>query len=232
MSHDRIETGTQRRILGPLSWMGTVLVVVSLAGGCATWERMGQSPGTERDKTKKGAVIGAAAGAVLGKVLGEGDADEVLAGAAIGAGIGAGVGAYMDKQERDLSRIEGAEVERVDEDMLRVDFESDVLFGFDSSTLTAQSSDTLRQVVGVLNQYDQTAIIVQGHTDSTGRDDYNMRLSERRADAVKAFLTRNGISQQRIIAIGYGEAHPVASNDTPDGRVLNRRVDLLIKAKS
>ena len=116
-----------RRMISVLAIAGLIL---SLAG-CAAMDRQHERM-TKRDKTKKGAAIGAGAGAVLGAVLGEGELDEILAGAAIGAGIGAGIGSYMDKQEEKLAQIPGTTVERLDDDMLLVHFESDVLFAVDS----------------------------------------------------------------------------------------------------
>ena len=80
-------------------------------------------------------------------------------------------------------------------------------------------------------EYDKTAIISQGHTDSTGSEEHNQGLSERRAQSVVNYLVGVGVDASRITALGYGENHPVADNDTTEGRSLNRRVDLLLKAK-
>lgn len=204
-------------------------LVLTLA--CAAHQSQEQRS-TSRDKTKKGAGIGAAAGAVLGAVLGEGEADEILAGAAIGAGIGAGIGAYMDRQEEALARIPGTRVERVGEDMLLIHFASDILFAVDSSLLSADARGTLNQVASVLMDYPKTAVIVQGHTDSTGSEVHNQSLSERRAEAVKNQLVGRGVEPSRMTAIGYGEAQPVADNSTAQGRSLNRRVNILLKAKA
>ncbi len=187
---------------------------------------------TSRDKTAKGAGIGAAAGAVLGAVIGEGEADDILKGAAIGAGIGAGVGAYMDRQEEKLARIPGTTVKRIDEDMLEIRFDSDVLFAVDSSTVGAGAKGTLDQVAAVIAEFPKTAVVVQGHTDSTGSDAYNQSLSERRADAVRAHLASRGVDGARMTAVGYGESAPVADNGTAEGRARNRRVTILLKAKA
>ena len=187
---------------------------------------------TRRDKTAKGAGIGAAAGAVLGAVIGEGEADDILKGAAIGAGIGAGVGAYMDHQEEKLARIPGTTVERVGEDMLEIKFDSDVLFAVDSSTIGAGAMDTLDQVAAVIAEFPKTAVVVQGHTDSSGSDTYNQSLSERRADAVRSHLARQGVDPARMTSLGYGETAPVADNGTAEGRARNRRVTILLKAKA
>jgi len=205
------------------------LVLLALLCGCASLQ---QERMTKRDKTGKGAAIGAASGAVLGAVIGEGELDEILAGAAIGAGIGAGIGAYMDAQEEKLARIPGTTVERIDDNMLLVHFDSDVLFEIDSAFLSADSRSVLDEAGAVFTEYPKTAIITQGHTDSTGSDDHNQSLSERRADSVTDYLVGVGVDRARITAVGYGEQHPVATNDTSEGRSLNRRVDLLLKAKA
>ncbi len=207
------------------------LSLATLLAGCAAMQQDTERT-TRRDKTKKGAAIGAASGAVLGAVLGEGELDEILASAAIGAGIGAGVGAYMDAQEEKLARIPGTTVERVDEDMLLVHFDSDVLFAINSAELTDESKNMLDRAAGVFEEYPKTAIIAQGHTDSTGSEEYNQALSERRAASVRYYLMDSGVDAARITAVGYGESHPVADNGTEAGRRLNRRVDLLLKAKA
>ena len=207
-----------------------LILLVSMTG-CAAL--MGGEDGytTKRDKTKKGAAIGAASGAVLGAILGEGDLNDILKGAAIGAGVGAGVGAYMDRQEEKLAQIPGTTVERVGKDMLLVHFESDVLFAVNSATLNSASEAALNDAAAVMNEFPKTAIISQGHTDSTGSEAHNQELSERRARSVANYLVSHGVDHVRTTSMGYGEAHPVASNDNANGRSLNRRVDLLLKAK-
>jgi len=215
-------------------WLAGLLCLAVIAPfGCATTGT--QSSGTrttKRDKTAKGAGIGAATGAVLGAVLGEGKADKILAGAALGAGIGAGVGGYMDHQEEKLARIPGTTVERVSDDLLLVHFESDVLFDIDSAILKEGARDALDEAALVFLEYPKTAIIVQGHTDSTGTETHNQDLSERRAESVVGYLVGRGVDATRITSVGYGEGHPIASNDTESGRSENRRVDLLLKAKA
>lgn len=209
------------------------LVLLSLTG-CASRQST-RAPQDERvtarDKTKKGAAIGAASGAVVGAILGEGELDRILAGAAVGAGLGAGVGAYMDRQEEKLSRIPGTTVERVSEDMILVHFASDLLFDVDSAVLGAASLAGLDQAAAVFLDQPKTAIIAQGHTDSTGSEEHNLALSERRATAVRNHLIGRGVDAARITALGYGEGRPIADNGSAEGRRRNRRVDLLMKAK-
>lgn len=202
------------------------------SGGDAPRTRRNEPYMTKRDKTLKGAGIGAAAGAAGAVLAGKREADEILVGAAIGAGVGAGVGAYMDAQEEKLARIPGTTVERVDKDTLLVHFDNDVLFEVDSAVIDGSGRDTLEQVAVVLDEYGKTAVVVQGHTDSTGSEAHNEQLSSRRANAVEVYLAGRGVERDRITAEGYGEAYPVASNASEDGRQLNRRVDILIKAKA
>ncbi|MFQ5766724.1 MAG: OmpA family protein [Acidobacteriota bacterium] len=213
----------------PSKVMAVLLPAVLLISGCVVQQRGART--TARDKTARGAGIGAAAGAVLGAVLGEGDADDILRGAAIGAGIGAGVGAYMDRQEERLAQIPGTTVERVGKNMLLINFDSDLLFATDSSALTYESQDILEDVAAVLAEYPKTAVVVQGHTDSTGSEEHNQFLSERRARSVVNYLIGRGINPGRMLAVGYGESQPVASNQTAAGRRQNRRVNILLKAK-
>lgn len=207
-----------------------LLLLAGLISGCATTGTSGRT--TSRDKTGKGAAIGAGIGAVLGALLGEGEADEILAGAAIGAGIGAGVGAYMDHQEEKLARIPGTTVERVGKNMLLIHFDSDILFEIDSASLVGASTSTLDQVAVVLTDYPKTAVVVQGHTDSTGTEEHNQGLSERRAGSVQNYLLGQGLDTARMVALGYGEGQPRDTNDTAEGRKRNRRVNILLKARA
>jgi outer membrane protein OmpA-like peptidoglycan-associated protein len=190
-----------------------------------------------RDKTRKGALIGGVAGAVLGGVVGNnrGSGDQkkgAIVGAVAGTAIGAGIGAYMDKQERELRQIEGIDVYRTDEDELNVVVRNEVLFDFDSSALRSSSRTTLREMGGVFERYPQTVIAIEGHTDSTGTDAYNQRLSERRAGSVASYLRSLGVSGGRLDTIGYGESRPRASNATAAGRQQNRRVEIKIRANA
>ena len=212
--------------------IGILLLCLTLLAGCASIIQEGGERETRRDKTKKGAAIGAAAGALLGAVLGEGEADEILAGAALGAGLGAGVGAYMDRQEEKLAQIPGTTVERVGDNMLLIHFESDILFRVDSASLNQTSRETLDAATEVFMEYPKTAVVAQGHTDSTGSEEYNQSLSERRATAVKNYVVGRGVDTARVTSLGYGESQPVTDNGTSEGRRLNRRVDILLKAKA
>lgn len=204
-----------------------VAIAALLLAACATTD-----PNDPYAQTKRNAAIGAALGAVAGMFVGDGELDEVLGGAAVGAGVGAGIGVYMDKQQQELEQIEEVDVERIDEETLRVNFESDILFAIDSAMLSENSKYTLDEFAAVMLDYPKTAILIQGHTDSTGAEEYNMRLSERRAQAVFNHLALREVAPDRMAAIGYGEGYPVADNATPAGRALNRRVSILVRGKS
>ena len=184
----------------------------------------------QTSKVSKGAGIGAAAGAVVG-LLTKGDKlQNALIGAGVGALAGGGVGYYMDVQEAKLrQRLEGTgvSVTRMG-DNITLNMPSNITFALNSSDLNAQFFNALDGVSMVLKEYDKTVIEVAGHTDSSGSDQYNQALSERRAQAVAGYLSSHGVKTQRLITIGAGEAHPVASNDTEQGRASNRRVELTI----
>jgi len=204
-----------------------IVSAVLLISGCAT------TPSDDPyAQTKKGAAIGAAIGAAAGFFVGDGELDEILGTAAVGAGLGAGIGLYMDKQQQALEEIDEVNVERVDEETLRVSFDSDILFAVDSAVLSSESMASLDEFAQVMRDFPKTAILVQGYTDSTGSEQYNMQLSERRAKAVYNHLALREVEQARMAAIGYGEGYPVADNATPEGRARNRRVSILVKGKA
>ncbi len=203
------------------------MAMLALIAGCAT------APTNDPyAKTKQGAAIGAAVGAAAGFFVGDGELDEILGSAAVGAGLGAGVGLYMDKQQQELEQIEEIDVERVDAETLRVNFEGDILFTVNSAVLSPQSMASLDEFAQVMRQYPQTAILVQGYTDSTGSEEHNQALSQRRAQAVFNHLALREVEQGRMAAIGYGEGYPVADNATPEGRAQNRRVSILVKGNA
>lgn len=184
-------------------------------------------------KRTKGAVIGGSAGGVLGGIIGKksgNTATGVIIGSVIGGSAGAIIGDYMDKQSQEIEQeVEGAEVERVGEG-IALTFDSGILFGFDSSTLTATSKTNLRELADILKKYGDTDLEIDGHTDDRGTEAYNQTLSEKRASAVADYLKTLGVSSRRITTIGYGETSPVATNETDSGRAQNRRVEVAITA--
>jgi outer membrane protein OmpA-like peptidoglycan-associated protein len=192
---------------------------------------------SERDKTKKGAIIGGVAGAIAGAIIhnnrGSGNAKRgAVVGGVVGAATGAIVGAMMDKQERALRQIDGIDVTRTGEDELKVTVKNEILFDFDSASLRSSSRDELREMADVFDRYNDTTIVVAGHTDSKGSAAYNQRLSDRRANAVANYLENLGVRGSRLDAVGYGEARPKSSNDSASGRQRNRRVELYVRANN
>ncbi len=185
-------------------------------------------------KAKQGAGVGAAAGAVVGAVIGNqaGGAGRTgaVVGAAAGAAIGAAVGHRMDQQQKELQQIPGVEVTRPAENEIAVRLTNDILFDFNSSALRYDSQQTLRDLSSNFQRYPDETISVEGHTDNVGTADYNQTLSERRAYTVKDYLTSQGVPSSRVTATGFGETRPKAGNDTPEGRQLNRRVEIHIRA--
>ncbi|HEY0943444.1 MAG TPA: OmpA family protein [Steroidobacter sp.] len=207
---------------------GVGIVVACLAAGCTTVNPYTRE--TQTSKAVKGAGIGAAAGAVVG-LLTKGDKlENALIGAGVGALAGGGVGYYMDVQEAKLrQKLEGTgvSVTRVG-DNITLNMPSSITFATNSADLNAQFYNALGGVAMVLKEYDKTVIEVAGHTDSTGSDQYNQQLSQRRAQSVASYLAGQGISSQRLLTVGAGEAYPIASNDTEAGRAQNRRVEMTI----
>lgn len=186
-------------------------------------------------KAKTGAAIGAAAGAIVGYAVDDG-AGGVLAGAAVGALAGAGVGHYMDKQTQEMEAAlaeeqarHELEVKKLQDDSLKIDISSEVSFDFDSAALKPAFVPTLNKVAEILQRYPKTIIHVVGHTDSVGSESYNMQLSQRRAQSVVDYFVGHGVPSERLIAVGRGESEPRATNDTDEGRQLNRRVEIYVK---
>ena len=153
-----------------------------------------------------------------------------MIGAAAGALVGGSVGYYQDKQEAKLrQQMAGTGVDVVRKgDNITLDMPGGVTFAFNSSDLNSQFYPVLDKVAATLAEYDKTVIEVAGHTDSVGSDAYNQQLSEKRAGSVASYLASHGVNRTRVVTVGAGEAHPVASNDTEEGRAQNRRVEITI----
>jgi len=188
------------------------------------------------NKTQRGAGIGAVAGAILGGVIGNNikggnTAMGAVLGGVIGGVAGGVIGNKMDKQAREIqTALPGAQVERVGEGIRLVLGENAVRFDTSKSTLTASAKANLDKLVPVFQSYAETNIVIYGYTDSTGKVEYNQTLSEQRAAAVKSYLSSKGLNTDRFTTTGLGIADPIATNDAPEGRSQNRRVEFAITA--
>jgi outer membrane protein OmpA-like peptidoglycan-associated protein len=197
--------------------------MVFVLGACAYQNK-------QQKGTAVGALIGAAAGAIVGQASGH-DTESTLKGAAIGAAVGglAGnqIGAYMDRQEAALRNAmaasQAASIQR-EQNILTATFKGDVFFEYDSATILSGGYADIANLANVLNQYPNTTIRVEGHTDTQGSEEYNQKLSERRAQAVSTALIQQGVMQSRITTIGYGESQPISSD-----HAMNRRVKVVIE---
>ena len=182
--------------------------------------------------TTGGAVVGAGGGAIAGAIIGSATGADPRVAALIGAGIGgltgAAIGNYMDQQEAELrAQLQGTgvSVTRVGNQIV-LNMPSNITFGVDSAQVQPQFSETLISVGLVLRKFNKTIIDVYGHTDSTGSDEHNQDLSQRRAVAVATVLANQGVDQRRFFIEGRGESDPIASNANESGRAQNRRVEI------
>ncbi len=185
------------------------------------------------NKTQKGAAIGVAGGGVLGAVVGKMSGNTALGtaiGATVGGATGAIIGHKMDKQAEAIQEsVPDAKVERVGEGIL-VEFDSSILFPVNSYTLTSAANGNLDKLLIILNEYKNTDIEIQGHTDSSGTEEYNQKLSEQRAGSVASYLLKKGIPESRVGTKGFGELSPKYDNATKEGQAQNRRVEFVITA--
>ena len=204
-----------------LKTVASLVLVALVASGCET--------------LKKPTVIGALTGAVVGGGAGAAiDRDKrgrgAGIGAATGAALGAGIGYYIERQRRELENVPGAEVrveEKDGQEQLIVTMTGALLFDTDSFNIT-HGRESLDQIAETLNRYPESRVVVKGYTDSRGTEEYNLQLSQRRADAVKSYLVAKQVDAARVTPVGFGESFPIASNDTEAGRQRNRRVEIEI----
>ena len=181
----------------------------------------------------KGGAVGAGAGGIAGGVIGHqlgNSAVGAIIGAAVGGTAGALIGRHMDKQAEEMRQdIENAKIERIGEG-IKITFDSGILFEIDSSELQPMARSNIESLAKILNKYPDTNILIEGDTDNTGSEEYNQKLSERRAEAVAAYQRSLNVASSRISTVGLGELNPIASNDTAYGRTQNRRVEVAIFA--
>jgi len=197
-----------------------LMVFASLS--CSSWSRK-----------EKGAVAGAGAGAVVGGLIGKAAGNTAVGailGAAVGGVAGAYIGDYMDKQAAEIENdLEGAKVERIEEG-IKITFDSGILFDVDRANIKPAIEADLMDLAAILNKYEDTNILLEGHTDSTGSEEHNLDLSRKRAQSVSNFLANQQVNPTRFTIMGYGEVQPIAENATAEGRSLNRRVEIAIYA--
>ncbi|MGQ0533736.1 MAG: OmpA family protein [Caulobacteraceae bacterium] len=207
------------------------LAALVLITGCTTVDPV--TGEREPNRTGTGAILGAIIGAGAGTLAGGDDRRNAMIGAGVGALAGAAIGNYMDRTYQNLrERLAntGVGVERVNQAQIRLIFPADLTFDFNRDTVKGQFVGTLRDTGAVLREYDQTTVDVIGHADSVGSDDYNLDLSQRRANNVASVLQSGGVASYRLLKEGRGERQPIASNATDDGRARNRRVEVYISA--
>lgn len=211
-------------ISGPARSLPLVMILLTamVFSGCANSKNTG-----------KGAAVGAGAGAVIGGIIGntQGSTGKgAIIGAAVGGTAGAIIGRQMDQQAEELEEaLDDADVVRVGEG-IQIVFDSAILFDVDSSTLKEQSRADLEKLAASLMEYQNTDVVIVGHTDATGSEEYNQTLSEKRAGSAADLLLAQGISVDRITTVGKGELEPIDSNETVAGRQANRRVEVAIFA--
>jgi outer membrane protein OmpA-like peptidoglycan-associated protein len=209
----------------------TTVTLLGVVAACSTLD-----PYTREEKTSnatKGAAIGAATGVAVGLISGSNSSERkkralILGGA--GALTGGGVGYYMDQQEMKLrQQLEGTGVSVTRTgDNITLNMPGNITFGVDKADVSSVFYEVLDSVALVLNEFNKTLVEVAGHTDNTGAESYNQKLSRRRADSVAAYLRSRKVVGERLLIIGAGESYPVATNETSAGRQLNRRVEITI----
>lgn len=189
--------------------------------------------GCGASNTVKGGAIGAGAGGIIGAVIGHQSGNTAVGaiiGAAVGGTAGVLIGHHMDKQAEEMKRdMQGANIERVGEG-IKITFDSGILFSTNSSELRQTAKENIESLAKVLNKYPDTNILIEGDTDNEGTEEYNQKLSKRRAQAVSDYAKGFNVAGSRISTVGHGESQPIASNDTAEGRQQNRRVEVAIFA--
>lgn len=211
-----------------------LILTIGLAG-CATAPQDGSSSEGGSNNTAAGAILGGIIGGILANNTGNRSTTRTAVGVLGGAAVGGAIGNAMDKKEEKIRQIsaerdaKGMEVERLKDDLLRVRVSSEASFAFDRADIKPEFKPTLDKVAAVLRDDPNVRITIIGFTDSMGSEEYNQRLSERRAKATADYLISRGVSSSQIASKGLGESEPRASNDTEAGRAQNRRVEIYLQ---
>jgi outer membrane protein OmpA-like peptidoglycan-associated protein len=217
-----------------LSILITIVAFAAFTAGCATDEYGNRRPMSD---AQKGAIIGAVSGAAVGAIANKSNRNRGAIIGAVGGGIAGGVvGSYMDSQKKDFEKVLASEVQagaitiqKVNQNNLLITMTGQTAFDFNSTDIKPGYYTTMDKIANILLRYGKTQLTIVGHTDNVGGDQYNQTLSERRAQAVNDYLLNKGVLIQRLVALGRGETAPRATNDTEDGRRLNRRVEIVVE---
>ena len=212
-----------------------VVAAASIAfAGCADMQRPSGRP---LESMETGILVGAGVGAALGAVAYHQNRSRGALIGAVGGGLaGAAVGSYMDSQKRDLEKNLGQEiqsgearVEKLPNDVVRITMTSHTAFDTDSVNIKPAFHSTMDKLADVVVRYGKTTLTIVGHTDNVGSNQYNQKLSERRAVSVAQYFESRHVSPLRLATLGKGEGEPVASNNTESGRSANRRVEIYVE---
>lgn len=210
-----------------LKALSLTLCAALLLSSCGSWKNTGY-----------GAAIGTAAGAAIGLGIGHLAGNKAVGtavGAAVGAGAGTLIGRKMDKAAEAAKKVEGAQVQEITDvnglPAVKVTFDSGILFGFNSSTLSDEAKASLTNFAEVLKATPDADVAILGHTDNVGTEKANQSVSEKRAKAVAKHLEAQGVESKQIKdVLGMNFSQPIASNDTEEGRAQNRRVEVYMYA--
>lgn len=187
--------------------------------------------GCETTRTTKGAGIGAAAGAAVGAIIGH-QSGHRTEGAAIGAVVGGATGAIigrrLDNQAKELEQVSGVEDVNVDQEQQKIEATLKINFDVDKDVIKSTEATKLDELAGVFANYPENIVVLEGHTDSDGSEAYNQTLSEKRAKSVENYLRAKNLDIASLSSTGYGETRPIASNETTEGKAMNRRVEIKI----
>ncbi|PJE80875.1 putative lipoprotein YiaD [invertebrate metagenome] len=206
-----------------------IICLAVLIAGCQTTDPY--TGEAQVNKTSKYGGIGAVTGAIIGGLV-DGK-DGALKGAALGGAAGAGYGYYTDRQESALrSKLQGTGVQvHRQGDILTLVMPSNITFDSSKSDIKSGFYPVLDSVARIFKEYNKNLVQVVGYTDSTGGDKINLPLSQSRANSVADYLKSQSVSYTRISAIGRGAQNPIATNKTPEGRAINRRVEINLLPK-
>ena len=215
-----------------LAVTGLSIAALLGAAACTTTDPYSSAP--RRNNTGTGAIAGAVGGALLGYLTntssGEKGRKNALIGAGVGALAGGAVGNYQDRQERALrDSLQGTGVGVVRQgDNIVLTMPDAITFGYDSATLQPQFQPVLNNLATTLSQYNQTVINVAGHTDQRGDANYNLNLSQRRAESVASYLGSRGVTRDRMVVVGRGETQLLCTENSESCWSRNRRVEITL----